>query len=912
MADYPFVGRNSELQQLQHFLDNASAGQSQVIFVAGEAGAGKTALLNEFVRRSQEKQKKLVAAAGQCNAQTGAGDAYLPFREVLTTLSGADDEKETAHKVSPTNTVRLKEFVRVSSQTLLDVGPDLIGIFVPGASLIAKLATSAAKQAKLADKFAERIGKTAQPVVNPNLDQEKIFQQYEKVLRELAKDTTLILILDDLHWADSGSLNLLFHLGRSLQDSRVLMVGTFRPDEVALGRPSASSKQVERHPFERILNELKRYRGDIVIDLGKASANEGREFVDALIDSEPNRLDGAFRQELFAHTDGHPLFTVEMLRNMRERGDLVKDADGKWILDAALDWDALPARVEGVIAERIARLTDDPSGLGASLRDTLNIGSVVGFDFSAQLVARVKKAQERELLKQLSRELDKRHGLVHEAGEIRAGKHFLSRYRFAHALFQQFLYNELSTGERRMLHGDVAQALEGLYEGHTEEILVQLAGHYAAAGDDVRFVEYAVRAGDASASVYAADQARFYYISALEILQRLTETPENLRARFDTMVKYAALALGAEDPRLLFARLLEAEALGMRLLGQNNRSDRLNLARLRYEIARMYFTLGEQLKAITYCDKIMDDAQAMGDEGWYALGDALESMIKACQGEFAQFLVRVLPAMRYLETIQDWREWVWMSMNYAFFLAEHGEYRQALELGMRVRQRADEAQDYWMICVTHLYHSFIYWAGGDMSQSLASARTMIQIAVEGNEFAIIQLATLPQMLAESRLGAHDAAARTLAHRQDLIEQHGVEIVYADWAAAARAEMKLNSGQPAEAIRLAEQAVKGAQSVSGKFAEGLAERTWAQALAISSPPQWDAAEVHFASSLKALEPGEAWLEAARTHVAWGRMLGQRGRMDAARGHFENAAVQFEKSGLTEELEETRALLHEVSA
>ena len=145
------------------------------------------------------------------------------------------------------------------------------------------------------------------------------------MLRALSKDRTLIVILDDLHWADSASLNLLFHLSRALMDCRVLIIGTYRPDDVALGRGD------ERHPLEPILNELKRYGGDIVIDLSEARTHEGRAFVDALIDAEPNQLNEAFRAELFTRTGGHPLFTVEMLRNLKERGDLVaKFAYANW------------------------------------------------------------------------------------------------------------------------------------------------------------------------------------------------------------------------------------------------------------------------------------------------------------------------------------------------------------------------------------------------------------------------------------------------------------------------------------------------------------------------------------------------------------------------------------------------------
>ena len=134
---------------------------------------------------------------------------------------------------------------------------------------LTRIATEVAHQQRSRLKLSERVGKKTgkEPAkINPALDQEKIFEQYASVLKALSKDHTLILVLDDLQWADSGSLNLLFHLARQLKDSRILLLGTYRPDDVALGRDGA------RHPLESILNELKRYHGDIVLDLSRAES----------------------------------------------------------------------------------------------------------------------------------------------------------------------------------------------------------------------------------------------------------------------------------------------------------------------------------------------------------------------------------------------------------------------------------------------------------------------------------------------------------------------------------------------------------------------------------------------------------------------------------------------------------------
>jgi len=514
-----FIGRKTELQQLEKFLKKALAGELQIAFIAGEAGAGKSSLVEEFIRDSTESDSTLIASIGECNAQTGAGDPYLPFRQVLTSLTTEPEkEKSEDEAAKAKRTTRLKEFVRISSQTLIRIGPDLIGIFVPGGKLLTSIATEVALNSNLALKLSEKIGKKTDgdaAKINPALDQEKIFEQYASVLKALSKDNTLILVLDDLQWADSGSLNLLFHLARELKDSRILLLGTYRPDDVALGRGS------ERHPLEQILNELKRYHGDIVVDLSQVDPTEERSFTNQLIDSEPNHLDAAFRDELFARTGGHPLFTVELLRNLQESSNLIKDKDGFWIQRSTLDWGTLPARVEGVIGERIARL---PEGL----RETLTIASVMGYEFIAQVVAQVQKIQERELTKGLSRELEKRYLLVLEQGETKIGKQFLSLFRFSHALTQQYLYDQLGAGERRMLHGEIAETLETISVDHTDQFALQLAHHYDEAGNAEKAVPYWILAGDAAFLAYAQNEAITAYTRALKLGKEVTITLEQL------------------------------------------------------------------------------------------------------------------------------------------------------------------------------------------------------------------------------------------------------------------------------------------------------------------------------------------------------------------------------------------------
>jgi adenylate cyclase len=528
LTDSAFVAREQELAQLDRFLDRALAGQGAVCFVAGEAGSGKTALAGAFARRAQERHQDLLVAVGQSDAETGAGDPYLPFREVLGLLTGdveADVERGT---ITAENANRLRNVLSLSIRALVEVGPDLIGIFVPGAGLAMQLGAFAAEKVGWLEKLERRIKRSeeGQAPSSTGIDQDNIFEQYTNVLRALAAERPLVLVLDDLQWADAASIGLLFRLGRRIGDSRILIVGTYRPDEVALGRPSPGSDGNGRHPLEKVLAEFKRYHGDIVVDLAQAGEAAGRHFVDALLDMEPNRLDQGFRRALYHHTGGQALFTVELLRDMQERGDVMRDEEGRWIAGPSLNWGALPVRVEGVIEERIGRLAVD-------LREALTVASVEGESFTAEVVAAVQDVSARDLVRQLSRELEKRHRLVQAQGvqRLATGRQRLSRYAFQHNLFQRYLYNDLDEVERSILHEDVGYVLEALYGDDLDEITVQLAWHFVEAGLPEKAVAYLQRAGERAAAQFANQEA------VAHLNQALALTPEtDLAGRYDLLL----------------------------------------------------------------------------------------------------------------------------------------------------------------------------------------------------------------------------------------------------------------------------------------------------------------------------------------------------------------------------------------
>ena len=307
-----FVARERELDRLAGSLDRALAGESQIIFIMGEAGQGKTALLGEFARRAQQAHASVLIASGSCNAYSGVGDPYLPFRDILDMLCGNLEAKWTAGMLTPDHARRLWAALPHTLHALIDEGPDLLEVFVSGAALLRR--ADAVPETDSADRLRELIDHQ-RLAVSPR--QPQLFEQYASVLRRLAARQPLILLLDDVQWIDEASLHLLFHLGRRLSGSRVLIVGAYRPSDTAAQTSSSrSNDHPQRLTLDEVITEFKRRFGEVQLDLTRLESAEERQFVEAILDSEPNRLNESFRTELFRLTHGHPLFTIELLRSL--------------------------------------------------------------------------------------------------------------------------------------------------------------------------------------------------------------------------------------------------------------------------------------------------------------------------------------------------------------------------------------------------------------------------------------------------------------------------------------------------------------------------------------------------------------------------------------------------------------------
>jgi predicted ATPase len=546
-----FLGRERELARLRQLLDRAMDGEGQVVLVSGGPGWGKTALLNAFARRAMEAHPALLAADGRCHAYMGMCDPYLPFREIMAMLTGDVEGRWRAGVISPDRARRLWDAMPVTVQTLVRYGPQATPVLVAGQALLSRAIAAAPGGADWVERVRDLVEGGARAA--ERLEQSQLFRQVADVVRHLALAHPLLLTLDDLQWCDRSSIGLLCHLVEEVAGSRILIVGAYRPEEVALGRGG------ERHPLEAALLTIKRQVGDRNIDLARMGEGEARAFVDAFLDTEPNRLGMGFRRTLSRYTAGHPLFTVEILRAMEERGGLVRNEQGLWVEGQRLDWRTLPAPVEAVIEERIGRLSKP-------LREALRVGSVEGEAFTLEVIAQVQAADEREIVDHLSRDLDRKHRLVEAEGMWHLGPTCLSRYRFRHILYQRYLYNSLDPVERAHLHKAVGAALEALCDERPDvvspSVSVQLAHHFRQAGMIEKAVDYLRQAGEMAVRMSASEEAIAHFTQALDLLKTLPDSPARAEQELMLQISLAAplqIAKGYSSPEVgrVYARARE-------------------------------------------------------------------------------------------------------------------------------------------------------------------------------------------------------------------------------------------------------------------------------------------------------------------------------------------------------------------
>jgi tetratricopeptide (TPR) repeat protein len=439
-----FVGREAEVGELRAAVESALRGHRQVVVVAGEAGIGKTRIAEQIA--TYARIRRVGVHWGQCLDRAGT-PAFWPWMQVLRSHAETQDDDELR----------------------LDLGE--------GVGRISQLVPS--------------VGARTETDTTPRPDAEdarfELFEAIADWLRRSARRKPLMLMLDDLHWADESSILLLEHLIENLRDEPILLGCTYRDAEIAA-----------EHPLRRLLDALPRLRGVKQISLRGLSEGAVASYVELAIGQPaPPRLAAA----VFRQADGNPLFVSEVVRMLVESGG-VKQRDESWTQQ-------IPDGVRGVIGHRLGKLS--PSCLGV-----LTAASVLGREFELRVLERSAGFTVEVVLDAIDEGMSAR--LIRLAPESQPHQ---GRYSFSHALVRDVVYDQMSSRQRLKLHLAAANALEDLYGSDPGHRISALAYHFREAGpvgDIEKAIAYSVRAGDAARRLYAYEEALRHWDAAIELL----------------------------------------------------------------------------------------------------------------------------------------------------------------------------------------------------------------------------------------------------------------------------------------------------------------------------------------------------------------------------------------------------------
>jgi serine/threonine protein kinase/tetratricopeptide (TPR) repeat protein len=569
----PPLGREKERSALWRAYRDVASGRGALVCLSGEPGIGKTTLAEAFLEELATSAESCIVARGRCSERLAGSEAYLPLLEALDSL---------LHERSRATVIRTIK------------------------------AIAGAWYAQVAPAAPDQSAGGSRGEI-PRVSQEHLKRQLGALLRELSVTSPVVLFLDDLHWADGSTIDLLAYLGAKFDQLRLLVLVTYRPSDLRLAK----------HPFLPLKLDLEA-RGDCR-DL--ALAFLGREEIQRYLSAEfpQASFPPTLASQLHSKTEGNPMFLVNLVSYLQDH-QVIAEEHGRWTVRTSLESLALelPASVRSMIQRKMEMLSEDDQRL-------LSAASVQGYEFDSAVVASALGVDMAEVEERLA-PLESVHGFVHSAGETNfPDRTISSHHRFVHILYQNAFYNLLAPTRRRKLSAAVAAALERHHGSETPRIAGELALLYQAARDFERSSQCFLQAARNAARISAHREAVKLARCGLEQLQLLPENSEGIRQELSLqMILGSSLSVlsGYGDPEVepIYRR---AEELARR------NGDIQELVGVLRGLSFYHMIRGATPTARKLGDELLELAKQSADPGLLLLGYHNAGDFRLFSGEFA-------------------------------------------------------------------------------------------------------------------------------------------------------------------------------------------------------------------------------------------------------------------------------------
>jgi class 3 adenylate cyclase/tetratricopeptide (TPR) repeat protein len=853
-----FVGRDPEFQQLLAAWEMVRQGQGQVVSVVGEAGIGKSRLLYELKHSLTQTSARYLE--GSCFTY-GDVISYLPFLEIVKAiLRLAGSEAEGAAKQ------RIEHHLAQLGLEPASIAPYLHNLL----SFPEEDAVVSALPAYLLRQRTVNALKTL-------------------VIAE-AHQHPLGVILEDVHWIDKASEEVLTSLVEAMAGVPLLLVLVYRPEylqgwlaeaphtRIALVRlPSASSAEMVR----AILTKPYAAR----VSLEPLSPEQSTALAQELLATAT--IPAALEQLIITRAEGNPFFVEELIRSLLESGALVRQHGSYAVTTpvAALD---IPTTVQGVLLARIDRLREE-------LKEVLRVAAVIGRVFSYPLLAQVVERLIEPLSSSLAlepalRELETLQFIYPTGVSPRR------EYSFKHVLTQEAVYDTLLSTTREGYHEQVGRAIEVLSADRLEEAYEVLAYHYARSGNQDKAVEYLDGAGQKAAKANAMEEAKRYFDEAMNRLDTLSDNEVNRRRRISLLVNYVGMFLLLFKFSEYYELLTRYKPLAVEL------GDRGLLGALYARMGWCEFMSGYLDKAIRTLNQAAELCEAAGNVEDAGQAYCSWQWADFFRGGYDQVLVLKEKVLRKMERRFNlsWYMWSLLAASWAYTML--GRWDEAVEEGQKGLRVGEEFSDNstitsaaWVLSLAHNFR-------GDLVRALEWADLAAQKAPTPVDKTWAQgtrgwawcrsgeprrgIEVLCQMVSAFRAGHFVPQANTW----------GLFLGEGYWLA----------GEYDQARQTFEEILKNAEHCGMKFCIGSAHRFLGELALKTNPSQVEEplAAPHFEKSLLILREIKAENESALAYAGYGRLHKRQGNIAHAREHLTKALEIFERLGTLIEPDKVR--------
>ncbi|MDQ3242726.1 MAG: AAA family ATPase, partial [Gemmatimonadota bacterium] len=541
------VGREPEIKLISEAFETVKSARAAMICVSGEPGIGKTTLIEEFLRNLNISEPHSLVM-GRCSERLAGAEAYLPLLDAIDEAMRADSTgtvRRALEQIAPT----WHALIAASSNPSGDETPDAV------------------------------------------ISQERMKREIVAFLEEVASARPLVLFIEDIHWADVSTVDVLGYVLTRLQRCRLLTIATYRPEEL----------HVAQHPFLSLKLDLQTRGIAHEIQLGFLSQQEVKRFIDQRFPG--NRFPSAFPALVHSRTEGSPLFVEDLLRYLRTRGAL-QEKDGGWLLPGTLPdlQRDIPESMRSMVERKIGQLD-------AADRTLLAAAAVQGNSFDSEVIARAVNVDGAELEDRLDA-LDKIHGFVRRRDEREFPNGVVSaRYRFVHVLYQNALYASLSVSKRVSLSRAVAEVLLELNLGAPGSAAAELAFLFETAREFERAGRLFSQAAESAVKVFAFEEAAVLARRALALISRVDPTPDTRCGELTlNLILSSSVAVtsgyGASESMAAMARA--------RVLAEET-DDAAQLARVFWGMHSYYLVRGKLLQALDIGEQALRVATRSGD-----------------------------------------------------------------------------------------------------------------------------------------------------------------------------------------------------------------------------------------------------------------------------------------------------------